>query len=164
MNCMAKFLLALAAATCVAGCSRESDATPAGAPLEDAHDAHGAERATAAARPDGQRWPTDEPLRAGMARIQLAVEQAAAEGKPLPRESATRLAGVVEENVAYIVKNCRLPPEPDAALHGLIGRLMTAAGQLKGDTVASEAGVGELVAILRDYRSTFDDPGTVPVT
>jgi hypothetical protein len=90
-----------------------------------------------------------------MSRIEAAVEQAVAEGQPLSRESAKKLAGAVEENVAYLVKNCRLPPEPDAALHGLIGRMMTAANQLKGEASSSEAALNELVAVLRDYRGAF---------
>jgi hypothetical protein len=161
MNGLWRLLLALAAAASLAGCSR-GDSTDA--PIPDTHRAHDTDGAAVAARPDGQRWPTAEPLRVGMSRIQIAVEHAAAEGHPLPRDSARRLAGVVEENVAYIVKNCRLPPEPDAALHVLIGRLMTAAGQLEAANVSPQAPVDELSAILRDYRGAFDDPPSVPIT
>ena len=163
MTRMPKFLLLLAVAASLAGCSRDGGATADDASVQDTHRAHGADGAPVAAPPNGQLWPTDEPLRAGMARIQVAIEQASAEVQPLSRDSAGRLAGTVEENVAYIVKNCRLPPEPDAALHVLIGRLMNAANQLKAEP-AAETAVSELDAILRDYRSTFDDAHTAPAT
>ena len=147
---------ALAAAS-LAGCSRGGDtasAAPVAHDAQDAHDAHDAHDSqdVAVARPEGGLWPTDEALRAGMSRIEGAVEQASV---PLSGEHAGELARTVEENVTFIVKNCKLPPEPDAALHVLIGRMMTAASQLKDETT-SGAGVAQLVRALHDYRATFD--------
>ncbi len=144
---------ALAAAS-LAGCSRGGVATSA-APVvhdaQDAHDAHGSQDVAVAA-PEGGLWPTDEALRTGMSRIEAAVEQSSV---PLSSEHAGELARTVEENVTFIVKNCKLPPEPDAALHVLIGRMMTASNQLK-DEITSGDGVAQLVSALHDYRATFD--------
>lgn len=153
-----KVLSALALAASFAACSGSGDATvaaPSAQGAHDAHDSHGTGGTTVVARPESERWPTDEPLRLGMSRIEAAVEQAGAEGQPLSRESAMKLAGTVEDNVAYLVKNCRLPPEPDAALHVLIGRMMTASSQLKGEASSSEAALTQLVSVLRDYRGAF---------
>jgi hypothetical protein len=151
---MTILLAAALAAASLAGCSRGGDTTSA-APVahdaQDPHDAHGTQE-VAVARPEGGLWPTDEALRAGMSRIEAAVEQASV---PLSGEHAGELARTVEENVTFIVKNCKLPPEPDAALHVLIGRMMTAASQLKDETT-SGAGVAQLVRALHDYRATFD--------
>jgi hypothetical protein len=57
-----------------------------------------------------------------------------------------------------MVENCKLEPEPDAALHVLIGRLLSAAGAVREDP-GSPDGVPQLVAVLHDYGATFDHPG-----
>jgi len=129
------------------------------ADVHDSH-AHDTRHEVAPVPPRGQLWPTDEPLRAAMSKIRAAVEAAEpAYGRAqLQAEDARALAQVVEQSVAYMVANCRLPPEPDAALHVLIGRMMTAAGSLNRDA-GSDAGLPQLVAVMRDYRSSFDHPG-----
>lgn len=149
-------VLALAVAASLSACSRKPAAPASDAPTADVHDAHGTAGAAAPSPPAGTLWPTDEPLRTGMSRIQAAVEQASADGRPLSRDAARQLAGTVEENVTYIVRNCKLPPEPDAALHVLIGRMMTAAGVLKGEVDSSQAAVAQLDGVLHDYRLAFD--------
>ena len=122
----------------------------------DAHAAHGAPPVL----PEGQRWATDEPLRAAMTRIREAVERSApAHGaRQLQAAGAGALATAVEQDIAYMVANCRLEPEPDAALHALIGRMANAAAMLKEDPL-SDAGLPELVAVLHEYQATFDHPG-----
>ncbi len=161
-----KLLAALLVTAGLAGCSggdRASsvDSSAQAAPEMHAQGLHadesharGAHDAEAVAPPKGTLWPTDEPLRAGMSRIESAVNSAGAM-RPLSRENADMLAGTVEENVTYIVRNCKLPPEPDAALHVLIGRLMSAAGELASDDT-SDAAIERLAAVLHDYHQTFD--------
>lgn len=152
MNQTRMILLALAiVATGLAGCSPAPDAHDA----HESHDPHESHDASPVAPPEGQLWPTDEPLRTGMSRIETAIEQAQGAAQPIAREQADLLARTVEDNVAFIVKNCKLPAAPDAALHVLIGRMMAAAGELKGDQ-AGEAAVDQLAAVLQDYRNTFD--------
>jgi hypothetical protein len=149
-------IVALAGAA-LAGCSRGGDAANAGHAheAEEPHDAHSAHDVGAIAPPDGTLWPTDEPLRAGMSRIEDAVGRVHALNKPISREQAGELAHTVEENVNYIVRNCKLPPAPDAALHVLIGRMLTAAHQLKSGEGSAEA-VVQLDGVLQDYRAAFD--------
>lgn len=120
-----------------------------------AHDAH-ADHA-APVLPAGERWDTDAPLRAAMTRIGDAVEQhepAYADGK-LTAENAQALAERVEADVRYMIENCRLAPEPDAALHVLIARMMSAASALKSNP-SSPDGIPQLVSVLNNYRATFD--------
>lgn len=121
------------------------------------------EHANHAAAPDlpaGQLWATDVPLRSAMTRIRSAVEQSwsAYERGSLQAESAAALAAAVEADVRYMVENCKLEPEPDAALHALIGRLLSAAGVVRADP-GSPDGVPQLAAVLHDYGVTFDHPG-----
>jgi hypothetical protein len=92
-------------------------------------------------------------IRSSVERIQPAYEQ----GR-LAADSAEALAAAVEADVRYMVENCRLEPEPDAALHALIGRLMSAAGAVRRDPGSPE-GVPQLAAVLHDYGATFDHPG-----
>jgi hypothetical protein len=99
-----------------------------------------------------------------MTRIRSAVEQdrPAYERGTLQAEAAGALAAAVEADVRYMVENCKLEPEPDAALHALIGRMLSAAGAVRGDP-GSPDGVPQLVAVLHDYGATFDHPGWTPL-
>ena len=115
-----------------------------------AHDSHD----TVVAPPEGKLWPTDEPLRIGMSRIETAVAQANAAKRPISRKRARALARTVEGTITYLIEHCQLPPEPDAALHMLIARMMTAANQLDHET-STEAAITQLVNTLHDYRGTF---------
>jgi hypothetical protein len=155
-------LAAAMAGTSLAGCSGGDGAASSEPAHEarDSHDAHAAADVPVTTPPEGMVWPTDEPLRAGMSRIEGAVEQTLAMTQPLTREQAELLARTVEENVAYIVRNCKLEPEPDAALHVLIGRMMAATNQLKDEATTREA-VTQLAAVLHDYRATFDHSQSV---
>ena len=125
-----------------------------------AHDAHhGSHEAHANSAPTlgaGERWPTDEPLRAGMSRIENSVTHAAAAGRPIPAKTAREVAQTVEQSVSYIVQNCKLEPDADAALHIIIGQMMTAATQLKKEDASRDTGVTQLNDALATYRKTFD--------
>jgi hypothetical protein len=128
----------------------------------DSHESHAAHTSPVETPtlPAGQLWPTDAPLRTAMSRIRTAVETQvpAYERKQLATADAQTLATAVEENIDFMIKNCKLEPKPDAALHALIGRMMSAAATLKNDP-ASDAGVPQLLAVLHDYQTTFDHPG-----
>lgn len=116
--------------------------------------------ATTAAQPGPrQRWATDAPLRKGMAEIRTAVDALRhyEHGSIGPEQAAT-LATAVEAQVAYLVANCRLEPEADAALHAIIARLMQGAAALKADAT-DMAAVATLRQALEDYPRQFDDPG-----
>lgn len=127
---------------------------PSATTTRDVHEAHGSPHGTMVALPEGERWPTDEPLRTGMSRIQSAVEQATTTA-PLSRERSLALARTVEQNVTYIIENCKLPPKADAALHVLIGRMLAGTNQLKNDASA-DAGVAQIDSALQEYRAAFD--------
>jgi hypothetical protein len=133
-------------------------ATPA---ADDAHHGHHQHEASVIQPPAGQLWPTDEYLRTGMSKIERAIAQAIAH-RPVSRERALETARIVEQNVAYIVENCKLPPQPDAALHVVIGRLMTAANGLK-EEASREPAIEQLENVLHDYRENFDHAPAEPL-
>ena len=167
------FLAAVALALLTTGCNRSDEeaaesTAPAAASKPEAHDQHAgsashdvhAEHSQAPVLAEGQRWATDEPLRAAMTRIREAVERDAAAyyQQQLQAADAEKLATAVEQDIAYMVANCRLEPEPDAALHALIGRMMNAAAALRKDPM-SDAGMPQLMAVLHEYQATFAHPG-----
>jgi hypothetical protein len=137
-----------------------SDQQPTSATTHDAHAAHDALEHAVVAPPDGERWPTDEPLRTGMSRIQSAVEQSTV--TPLSRERSLALARTIEQNVTYVIENCKLPTKADAALHVLLARILAATNQLKNDDPSSDAAVAQIRSALQDYRDAFDHSPVSP--
>ena len=107
----------------------------------------------------GQRWATDAPLRRGMAEIRAAVDALRhyEHGHLGPAQAAT-LATAIETQVAYLVANCRLEPQADAALHAIIARLLQGAAALKVDP-QDTAALATLRQALQEYPRQFDDPG-----
>lgn len=107
------------------------------------------------------RYPTDAPLRQGMRNIRVAVDGLGhyEAGHAAPSD-AVRLAGEVEDNVRYIIANCKLSPEADAALHAIIVPLMQNAGTLKHDPMKREA-IPAMREALETYERQFDDPGVM---
>ena len=115
--------------------------------------------ATADKPTPGQRWATDAPLRKGMAEIRAAVDALRHyEHGHLGPAQATTLATTVETQVAYLVANCKLEPQADAALHGIIARLLQGAAALKANP-QDTAALATLRQALQDYPRQFDDPG-----
>ncbi len=158
-------LFALAASLVLAiGCGREEagpEPDSAAVASNESHAAHTHENdATAPVLAEGERWATDEPLRASMLKIRTGVEATmpAYQSGVLDANQAQSLSATVEQNVTYMIQNCQLEPEPDAALHVLIGRMLTASAAMKKDP-ASPAGWPELMAVLHDYAATFDHSG-----
>lgn len=146
-------LLASALSTVSLATPPSHQPTPA-TTTHDAHEAHVPPLDTTVAPPAvGERWPTDEPLRTGMSRLQAAVEQSST--GPLSRERSLVLARTIEQNVTYIIENCKLPPKADAALHAVIARMLAASNQLKSDA-SPDAAVAQVLSALHDYRGAFD--------
>lgn len=150
----------------LAGCSGSE------APTEDHHAASNvhadhtnhAEQSAALTPPEGELWATDEPLRQAMTRVRAAVAEAlpAHESGSFDPASALALAQTIEREVAFMIEHCKLPPEPDAALHVLIARMLTAANGLKSAPPAADA-IPELTHVLEEYGTNFDHPDWAPL-
>ena len=115
----------------------------------------------------GQKWATDEPLRAGMGRIRSLVEPqlgAAHAGKLSPaqyRELATR----VETEVGGIVANCKLEPKADAMLHLVIADIGAGTDAMAGKDAKTRPALGlvKVAQAVNQYGSHFDHPGFKPI-
>ena len=67
----------------------------------------------------------------------------------------------LEARIGTIIRECRLPEDADAVLHGYLARMLTAAGTLqRADTTASErhSAVQAAVHAYDDYGARFTDP------
>ena len=120
---------------------------------------HHAPAAAASQEIPAQRYATDAPLRTGMAKIRTAVDALGHyERGHMGAEQAVTFATTIQEQVAYLVANCKLEPQADAALHGIIAKLGAGAQALK-TAPADLAAIPPMREALADYRRTFDDPG-----
>lgn len=146
---------------------------PISAPLQaqtdtDAHHSHGHghdEHAAAGLTLDqGKKWQTDAPLRKGMQSIHAAVMSAAPafHHNTFTQQDADNLARHINEQVTYMVNNCKLEPKADATLHVLIGDLLTGADALT-KTPSSNQGLPRMVKVLQVYPDYFDHQGWVMV-
>lgn len=106
-----------------------------------------------------QRWLADAPLREGMGRIgrTVATFQHYEHGHMDPGQ-AVALATLVEQDIQFLVANCKLEPAADAALHAIIARLSLAAQAVKADP-GDRSTIPSMREALRDYQRQFDDPG-----
>jgi hypothetical protein len=123
---------------------------------------HGATETHKLELDQGKKWSTDEPLRNGMAQIRSLVEAQHAgihKGTLKPADYAA-LGSKVEEQVGYIVQNCKLPPEADANLHVILEEMLEGVEAMKAEEKKSpRAGAEKLVAALNSYGRYFDHPG-----
>lgn len=171
-------MTALAIALATTGCSDRpaaaDSASTAPAVAETAHDAaaepmhdvaeHAADEhaghataTTALPTPPATPWASDAPLREGMRRMHQAVDALGhAERGHLDATQTTAAAQQVQDAANFMFANCKLTPEPDAALHGLLAALLGGATAIKanpGDT-SPVASMREAVAL---YPRMFED-------
>jgi hypothetical protein len=136
-------------------------ALPAAAADEHKHE-HGAAEVHKLSLNHGKKWPTDEPLRKGMAEIRNLVEAQHAgihTGTLKPAEYAALGEGI-EAQVGYVVANCKLDPKADANLHVVLEEVLEGVEAMKGKEKKSpRAGAGKVVAALNEYGRYFDHPG-----
>lgn len=123
---------------------------------------HQHEHAVASATPTQQaatqRFASDATLQREMQGIRASVEALGHyEHGHMGPEQAVILASAIEGHVRTIVANCKLPPEADAALHGIIGPLVQGAGALK-QKPEDLSPISPMRSALERYDSQFADP------
>ncbi|TWI12509.1 DnrO protein [Aerolutibacter ruishenii] len=123
-----------------------------------AHDHHGQESAAAPVPPVGQRWATDAPLQDGMGRIRQAVtmlehmEMGHVDPKQVPA-----FADQIQSAVNDMIANCKLEPDADAALHGLLVKFIAGADAVRTGPVTLDT-LKPMQDALAQYPTQFDDP------
>ena len=122
------------------------------------HAAHARHAATAAEAP-AQRWSTDAPLRAGMREIRAATAQLAQRrAGHLEAGQGTAAAARIDVAIRNMIANCKLDPQADAALHGLLAKFMAGADAARSGRF-SPADLNSMQQALARYPELFDDPG-----
>ena len=124
-------------------------------PAADDHADHAV--AAALPTPPATPWASDAPLRNGMRRMHQAVGALGhAEHAHLDAAQSTAAAQQVQDAANFMFANCKLAPEPDAALHGVLATLISGANALKANPAdtAPVASMREAVAL---YPRMFED-------
>lgn len=140
-------VLAIATLLAVSGASSAN--------VSDPHAGHAS--ATTSATPT-QRWQTDAPLRTGMREIRVAVDALdhGVHGH-LDDAQVVALANRVDQQIAYLVANCKLEPQADAALHVIIAKLGAGARALREEPGNRDA-IASMQRAVESYPQQFDDP------
>lgn len=121
------------------------------------HDHHSA---AAAAPVPAQRYMADAPLREHMGGIRSAVAALEhGEHGHLDAAQVRVLAEGIQAHVRGIVAECKLLPDADAVLHGIIAPLAANAEKLKSDPQATGA-IAPMRAALETYDASFDETPT----
>ncbi|MER1967912.1 hypothetical protein [Castellaniella sp. GW247-6E4] len=128
----------------------------------DAHE-HGHAETTALTLDHGRKWATDDPLRLAMGNLRGVVSEAlpAAHAGTFTDAQYDGLGARTDRELAYIVENCKLPPEADAALHVILGEVVASA-EVVGGKQAGQSRAGGVVGLaqaLNRYGEYFDHPG-----
>lgn len=100
------------------------------------------------------------PLRQGMQSINDAVISAvtAFHRDDLNKSDAKKLAKHINEQIEFLVQNCKLTPQADAVLHVVISGLLAGADQLAKQP-SSTLGLPRIVVALQQYPKYFEQPG-----
>lgn len=102
------------------------------------------------------RWTPDAALIEGMSRVRTALAGLEAESHP-DDATITALATEIDDAIAYMFANCKLPTEPDIALHAILARLMADSDALKANP-SDGSPVADMHDALHNYAQLFDDP------
>lgn len=137
----------------------ESHASDVSAPDDHAADDHAADGTADLAKPaPANGWTTDAPLREGMGRIRLSVDALGHyEQGHMGAEQAVEMAANVEKDVNFLIANCQLDADSDAALHGVIAKLLKGAHGLKANPT-DLAAIAPMREAMAEYARDFDDP------
>ena len=103
-------------------------------------------------------WATDAPLRDGMKRVREALaELRHHEMGHMSPDQAREQAAAIEAAIASIFASCKLAPEADAALHGILAPLLAGAKRLHANP-ADKAAIAAMRDAVAGYAQRFDDP------
>ncbi len=116
-----------------------------------------------ATQENASRFQADAPLSREMAalRAAFAARLPAIQADHLDAAGYTALGAEVDTRVATIIRECRLPSDADAVLHGYLGRMLGAAARMRkadADGTARRDAALEVVTAYNAYGNRFADP------
>ncbi|MDE2407814.1 MAG: DnrO protein [Xanthomonadaceae bacterium] len=126
-----------------------------------AHAGHSASKKTPAKAPvkvPAQRWATDAPLRAGMRELREATELLNHyEMGHLDDTQRDNAVVQIDAAVKDMIANCKLKPDADAALHGLLVKFIAGANAARAGKF-TKAELTPMQEALVQYPKQFQDP------
>lgn len=154
---MQRTTLLSASALILAGALSAQPATAQSA--HEAHAAHAHAPAAATTPAPAQRWTTDAPLREGMRGIRVAVQALEHyEHGHMGIAQARSTAALIDTAVDGIFANCRLEPDADVALHGLLAQFLAGAEAVRTSQQVPVQEIAGMRSALARYPQLFDDP------
>ncbi|MDT8283777.1 MAG: hypothetical protein RQ982_13335 [Gammaproteobacteria bacterium] len=108
----------------------------------------------------GKKWKTDAALRQGMQGIDDAAMKAvpAYHDETLTKADANKLARQINDQVNYLIENCKLEPGADTTLHVFIGDFLTGSANLSHQPLSPQ-GLPQIVKTLQLYPDYFEHDG-----
>lgn len=100
----------------------------------------------------GQKWESDQPLRAGMERIRELVNATNPTGRAVEMQA---LAKGIQQQVDYLTTHCKLPPAADETLHVMIADLLEGAELVTKENEV-ERGIATMRKALDAYPKYFN--------
>lgn len=109
----------------------------------------------------GKKWASDDSLRQGMSRIRdlLDAELPAIHSGKANAEQYQALARKVNDQIAFMIKNCKLEPRADAVLHLILVDIIAGTDILLAQQGEAHQGAVKIVRALENYAAYFDHPG-----
>jgi len=127
-----------------------------------AHQAHDAGQTAQLTLNNGKKWDTDNNLRLGMDRIRdaLAAELHAIHSDKATTEQYQALAKKTNDQITFMVKNCKLEPKADAMLHLVLADIIAATDAMSGKDIGeARKGAEKIAEALDNYGTYFTHPG-----
>lgn len=127
------------------------------------HDAgHDAGKSAQLTLNNGKKWATDASLRQGMSRIRdaLAEELPAIHAGKATAKQYRALSQKANDQIAFMVKNCKLDEDADAMLHLLLADIIAGVdAMMVQDSSEARKGAEKIAHALENYATYFDHPG-----
>lgn len=124
--------------------------------------AHEAEKPAQLTLNNGKKWVTDDNLRQAMVRIRdaLSAELPAIHSGKATAEQYRVLAQKTNDQIAFMVKNCKLDPKADTALHIVLTDIIAGTdAMLKPDVNEARKGAEKIASALDSYGTHFEHQG-----
>lgn len=124
--------------------------------------AHEAEKPAQLTLNNGKKWVTDDNLRQAMSRIRdaLSAELSAIHSGKATAEQYRVLAQKTNDQIAFMVKNCKLDPKADTALHIVLTDIIAGTdAMLKPDVNEARKGAEKIASALESYGTYFEHQG-----
>lgn len=129
---------------------------------QDHSHSHGDEKPAQLTLNNGKKWDTDANLRLGMSRIRdaLAAELPAIHSGKATTEQYRALAQKTNDQIAFMVKNCKLDPKVDAMLHLVLADIIAGADAMMAqDGNEARKGAEKIARAVDNYGAYFAHPG-----